>query len=226
MPRNERIMGKRSKICFLAMFLFVFSTPLTAIAQDRKTRAIKKTHEIINEIVPISFPEIKLKKIRIKTFESEKSFFKARFSIARYLTFQRMRHLVYVNPRAFEKNIPESAAKAIIAHELAHVWYYTRKNRFELLGLASLTSSSFEQKFERKADLTAIEKGYGRGLIKFRKWLYLNISPDAVETKKRNYFSPEEIELMLDATKQDRGLFDKWRKKIPKNIDEIKKSIE
>lgn len=71
-----------------------------------------------------------------------------------------------------------------MAHELAHTLFYKNKNRLELLGLISLLNRNFTVKFERKADLVAIEKGYSEGLIKYREWLYQHISPNAVKNKK------------------------------------------
>jgi hypothetical protein len=183
---------------------------------------IDKTNQLMLEIAKKSFPEIKLKKIKVKTFQSKTSFFKARFSLTRYLTFQKMRHLVFVNPRLFSLEPPEEGIRAILAHELAHVLYYTEKNRFQLLGLSGLVSSSFIASFERKADLTAIERGFGPGLIKYRQWLYENISKEEVISKKKNYFSPEEIELMLNIIRENPEIIKIWRKKVPKNIYEIK----
>jgi hypothetical protein len=167
-----------------------------------------------------------LKKVKVKLFQSDTNFFKARFSLTRFITFQKMRHIVYVNPKVFKLNASESAIHAILAHELAHVLYYTEKNRLELLGLAKLSSGSFTTKFERKADLQAIKRGYGIGLIEYRKWLYNNIPIKEIESKKKNYFSPEEVALILEITKDKPEMFEVWRRKVPKNIDEIKKSIE
>lgn len=217
----------------LSIFSFLFVTLILSFINSSNAQtkidnesAIKKTETIIKEIAQKSFPEIKLKKIRVKSFESDTSFFKARFSFTRYLTFQKMRHLVYVNPKVFKLNTPENGIRSIIAHELAHILYYTKKNRLELLGLASLASDSFTAKFERKADLVAIKRGFGKGLIEYRRWLYKNIPEKEIKSKKRNYFSPEEIALILGITKDNPKMFDVWRKNVPRNIDEIKKSVE
>ncbi len=215
-------------IVYLGLMVFVLSFVNYTKAQinDENQKAIDRTQQIINEIAQKSYPEIKLKKIKIKTFSSNSNFFKARVSYTRFLTFQKMRHIVYVNPKVFQLNAPLEGIRAILAHELAHVLYYTEKNRLELLGLVRLTSESFITKFERKADLEAIQRGYGEGLIEYRKWLYQNIPQNNVESKKRDYFSPEEIELILEITKEKPKMFDSWQKKVPKNLYEIKKSIE
>ena len=210
-------------VCFILICCFTGITH--SQTKTEKQITISKTQKYVTEIATISYPEIKLKKLRFKAFESDSSFFKARFSIGRFFTFQRMRHLIFVNPKVFERKASEKGIRAILAHELAHVSYYTRKNRFELLGLASLTSKGFTAKFERKADLEAIARGYGSGLIEYRKWLYKNIPTKDLKSKKRNYFSPKEIKLMLTVLKKNPSAIDVWRKRVPRNLGEIKKGV-
>ena len=136
-----------------------------------------------------------------------------------------MHFIIFVNPQVFEKNAPADSIRAIIAHELAHAAYYRRHNRFELFGLISLESKSFTARFERGADLQAIRRGYGAGLIEYRKWLYRNIPAEKIAAKKRDYFSPEEIDLILRAIKEKPGLIDFWIKNVPRNLKEIQSSI-
>lgn len=188
--------------------------------------AVEKVRKIIEEIAPKSYAEIKLKKVRIKTFESDTNFFKARFSLVRFLTFQKMRHIIYVNPKMLELNAPEEGIRGILAHELAHIVYYTKKNRFELLGLLSLASNDFTAKFERKADLEAIARGYGEDLIKYREWLYQNIPANDLASKKHNYFTPEEISLIIPAIEKDADLIERLRKDIPRNLEETEQMLK
>lgn len=221
--------SKRS-ICTGFLFVIFLISSATAEAQtvqtDENTIAIEKVRKIIRDIAPKSYPQIKLKKVRVKTFTSDTNFFKARFSLTRFLTLQKMRHSIYVNPKVFELNAPEEGIHGIIAHELAHVAYYTEKNRFELLGLVSLASDDFTAKFERKADLEAISKGYSKGLIKYRKWLYKNIPAKELEVKKRNYFTPEEISLLIPAIEKDPNLIEKLRENIPRNLEETRQMLK
>ena len=187
--------------------------------------SVVKTKKMIEEVARQSFPEIKLHKIRVKTFESRKSFFKARYSVWRYATFQRMRHLVFVNPGAFERKLPEQAFRSIVAHELAHVSYYTRKNRFELLGLLRLMNSEAEAGFERKADLEAIARGYGEGLIEYRDWLNEQLTKVESAKKSRTYFTSEEIRLVIRALAEKPGLMERWKRDVPRDIEEIKNDM-
>ncbi len=198
-----------------------FLTILFVANIHAQTDTIQKTQKIINEVIEKSLPELKTKKIEVKTFQSESDYFQSRFSFGKMLTFQTMRYIIYVNPKVFERNAPENGIRSILAHELAHVLYFAERNRFELMGLVSLSSKSFTQRFERLADLEVIARGYGEGLIEYRKWLYRNIPPENLEEKKRNYFSPEEIELMLKILKQKPEMLEKWRKNIPRKKEEI-----
>ncbi len=224
MTENRIYLTARSVTLFWIIHLcLVVVVSANTVAANQS--AIERTRVLAIEIAQKSFPEIKTKKIKVKTFESDSSFFKARFSILRYLTFQRMRHLLFVNPLAFEKRIPPDGIRSIIAHELAHVSYYTRKHRIELLGLTRLSSSGFTAKFERKADLEAISRGYGAGLIVYRKWLYKNIDPKQLPGKKRNYFTPEELKVILEVIKKKPAMIGVWRKSVPRNLEEIKKSV-
>jgi len=213
-------------ISLAAILIFLFF-PIYASSQtaNSKKKAIETTKSYVTEIVQKSYPKIKLQKVHYKTFESETNFFKARFSFGRFLTFRPMRHLIYVNPKVFTLGAPEDGIRSILAHELAHVLYYTEKNRLELLGLASLASKGFIRKFERKADLETIARGYGEGLIAYREWLYKNIPKEDLSGKRRNYFSPEEIALMLEILKTKPKAIEVWRKNVPINIDEIKNSV-
>lgn len=187
--------------------------------------AVEKTQTLLKEITAESFPEISAEKLKVKSFHSQTNFFKTRFSFTRYLTFQSMRTIVYVNPSIFEMGAPDDGIRAVLAHELAHALYYKRKNRLELLGLAALLDSDFIAKFERRADLTAIERGYGEGLIKYREWLYRQIPAEKAKKKQRNYFTPEEIELLIPVIRKKPGLIKKLKKNVPRDLDELNKKL-
>ena len=202
-----------------------FAIALSANSVLANQTVVHKTKVLAIEIAQKSFPEIKTKKIKVETFKSKTSFFKAQFSMLRYLTLQRMRHLLFVNPLVFEKEAPPEGIRSIIAHELAHISYYTRKNRIELLGLSRLSSNGFTAKFERKADLEAIDRGYGKGLIVYREWLYNNIDQKEIFGKKRNYFTPRELKVILEVLKKKPAMIDVWKKNVPLNLEEIEKSV-
>jgi hypothetical protein len=186
-----------------------------------KTDAILKTEKIVSDVVKASYPELSRAKISVKEFTSEGDYFRAQFSISRFATFRALNFIIFVNPGVYERGAPEAGIRAIIAHELAHVTYYRAHNRFQLLGLARLKDKDFNAIFERKADLIAIERGYGDGLIDYREWLYNNIPADRLREKHRNYFSPDEIKAIAMRTKTEASLYVKWRKRPPRSLQEI-----
>ena len=69
--------------------------------------------------------------------------------------------------------------------------------------------------------MEAIARGYGEGLKDYRNWLYQIIPAKNLEEKKRNYFSSEEINLMLEILKTKPETIEKWRKNIPRNKSEL-----
>src|SRR5688500_4641649 len=116
------------QLCLAVIFL---AFPNAALSQ--KDEAVEKTQKIIGEIIEKSYPELKTAKIKVKTFQSDSNYFKSQFSINRYLTFQKLHYIVFVNPEIYRRNAPENAIRAILAHELAHILYYKKKNWVELL---------------------------------------------------------------------------------------------
>lgn len=218
-------------VFLIADFPIVAQTASTTDAQAksgdaRKRFAVDEIKRVVAEVVRASYPELATAKISIKTFRSSSDYFRSQFSISRFLTFRRMHYVVLVNPRVLEKNVPADGIRAIIAHELAHAAYYRRHNRFKLFGLINLESKSFRARFERVADLQAIGLGYGEGLKSYRKWLYRNIPPAKIEDKRRDYFSPEEIDLILAAVKANPAAIDELMKKVPRNSTEIQTAIK
>lgn len=187
--------------------------------------AVDKTREILNEVVNTSFPEMKKHTIQIKTLRSGSTFFETRFSIPRYLAFRGIRIIMRVNPCVFELGAPIDGIRAIIAHELGHADYYLRKNFFELVSLVRLVNGRSAANFERKTDLAAIGRGYGSGLIEYRQWLYRNIPQQHVAQKKRNYFTPEEIALLIPAMASSPGLLGELSKRVPRDIDELRRAL-
>ena len=188
--------------------------------------SIAETMRIVTKIVEKSYPELRDAQISVKTFESRSDYFRSSFSVSRFLSFRKLHYTIFVAPRVFEKKAPPTGIRAIIAHELAHTAYYRRQNRFELFGLVALRSNSFTARIERGADLQAIKSGYGAGLRNYREWLYQNIPAEQIARKKRDYFSPEEIELIVEAVKEKPDLIDFWMKNVPRNSAEIESPIK
>ena len=201
--------------------------PLAEVAVPRAdgqaSAGVNRVEALLQGVRAASFPELSHTDIRVREFYSQSDYFLTRFSLARYASLQKMRFYLEVNPRVFELGAPEEGIRAIIAHELEHVLYISRRSRIGMLSLVRLASGDYTARFERKADLGAIGLGYGSGLILYRQWLYQNIPADAVRKKRRDYFSPEEIaEIQSIIQKRPETLL-YWLRHVPLSIEDINK---
>lgn len=187
---------------------------------DRRA-VIERTEKLLEEVRLLSYPELDSDDIEVKTLKSRSDFFNARFSFTRFLTFRRLKTSILVNPVVFRSSISDTALKAILAHELAHALYYRTRNRLRLFGLVRLAHDGFEAKFERRTDLIAISRGYGNGLIEYRRWLYKNVSAKDLKAKQRNYFTPDEIDALTEVLKRDKKAFNELFIKVPRSLAEI-----
>jgi len=187
---------------------------------ETAARTLDRARILVNEVISASYPELKGTEIQIKPFESKSDYFKARCGVPQFF-FGRMQYLVFVNPRVFDRGAPDAGVRAILAHELGHVLYFKTRNRLKLLGLVRLASKASTQRFERWADLQAISRGYGEGLKEYRQWVYQNIPASKLEAKRLNYFSPEEIDAILFASRARPDLLRYWLKHVPLNLDQI-----
>lgn len=218
------------------LFLMLGAGTLSALAQNSRTgdatlqttapqitdgQAINRTQAIVDEVIKASYPELKNADVQVETFHSASDYFRSSFSSRRFLSTQKMRYLIKVNPRIYELNAPEEAVRAIIAHELGHAFDFHRKKRIQMLGLARLSSKGYTATFERRTDLQAISRGYSEGLKAYRVWLYQNIPADKLAEKHRNYFSPEEIDAIDAKRKQKPELLQYWFEHTPRNLQEI-----
>ena len=151
---------------------------------------------VVREVQSSSFPELAHRDVAVARFRSVSDYFQARFSMWRFLIGAKKRYIVRVNSGPEILSAPEESRRAIVAHELAHVAYYAKGNRIRLLGMARFSSQGFREKFEKAADLEAIRRGYAQGLKQYRVWLYDHVPAAALPEKKRDYFTPVEIDLL------------------------------
>ena len=186
---------------------------------------IERTRLLVEEVRATSYPELRNADIRIKTFNNKADYFRVSFSSTRFLFGRRMRFVVLVNPKVFNLGAPAEAVRAILAHELGHILYFKQRKRIELLGLVRLASKKFTARFERWADLQAISRGYGEGLKEYRVWLYGHVPNERLAEKKRNYFSPEEVDAITIGIQKRPERLVYWLKNVPLNLSEIQTFI-
>ena len=157
---------------------------------------------LVRNVQSSSFPELAAKDIRVDQFTSDSDYFQARFSLSRFIFGCRMRYVIRVNSGATLLSAPEGARRAIVAHELAHLAYYAKGNRLHLLGLWRFARKGYRERFEKRADLEALRRGYAEGLKQYRIWLYGHIPPSSLMEKKRDYLSPDEIDALERPTRK------------------------
>ncbi len=191
-----------------------------AAAEDDNP-ALERARLLLESVRAASYPELSKVDIRLRPFRDESDYFRTRLSVCRFLLGRKMRFIIEVNSRVFDLRAPEEGLRAILAHELAHVLYLSQRKRVRLFGLARLLSEKRTARFERWTDLQAIARGYGAGLVEYRRWLYRNIPPVSLKTKRRNYFSPEEIDAVLTVSRKRPEVFAYWLKHVPLNLDDI-----
>ncbi len=197
---------------------------LQAIAEERARRAIHQTEVLLQNVRETSYAELCGTEIGVRTFHSSSDYFRTRVSLSHYLTFRKMQFFLEINPLVFELKAPDDAVKAIIAHELEHILYLSQRNRIKMFSLMRLAAPGFTVRFERRADLGAIGRGYGPGLIVYRQWLYQNIPRGVLAEKRRDYFSPEEISAIQLILRDRPQKLAYWLKHVPRNLEDIRRS--
>lgn len=176
--------------------------------------------QIIQKVRLESFPRLSRADIAVYDLRSDSDYLQARFTVSSFFS-KKLQYLVFFNQEAVRRQVPADGLRAIVDHELAHISYYEDQSRMGLLSLAGLLVPSFTTRFERKADLDAIALGYGPGLQTFRTWLYRNVPPGRVAEKKRDYYTPEEIEALLRAETSHPGIMSKFQRCVPRSLVEI-----
>ena len=212
-------------ILLAVLMLCIESKAASTIGND--DAVIERVRRIVEEIKAASYPELanlKDAEIEIKLFDSPSDYFQTRFTFTSFLFKKRLRYLLKVNRNLFANNAPEEGVRAIIAHELGHVVYYKARNRIELIGLVRLACKGFTARFERTTDLQAIARGYSDGLKSYRLWLYGKVPAKRLAEKKRNYFSPAEIDALKLKLRAQPELMKKWLKAPPRSLEEIERT--
>jgi hypothetical protein len=176
---------------------------------------------VVDSVRNASYPQLKGADIGFRDLRSDSVYLETRFTMTSYFFSGRLRFMIFFNQDAVKRHVPVNGLRAILAHELAHIDYFQNQSRMGLAGLVRLLSPSFNTRFERTADLKAIALGYGSGLQAYRTWLYRNIPAGHMSEKKRNYFSPEEIGLILRLQEQNPWFMPDLMRCVPRNAVEI-----
>lgn len=112
-------------------------------------------------------------------------------------------YVIYINPDVSEtggvslKELNLIQSIGLIAHELAHIVDFEKRNNFAVIkcGILYSFSPNYHIKLERATDEMVINKGLGKELYEFTNYV-VNTSQASEKYKafkKKNYLLPEEI---------------------------------
>lgn len=109
------------------------------------------------------------------------------------------------------EGLPEEVLTGWLAHELGHVVDYHRRTFFGLLWfiIGYVLFATHRAGAERRADLFALEKGFGTQLMATKLYILEQSDlPDRYKQRIRKYYlSPDELELLLHEQEPDRVHF-------------------
>jgi len=220
-------------VCAVAAVLVVAAHASAAPAGSANSEAptiarcdddVSGEEHMLRELIAQSFPALAHVAIKLKPFHSDSDYFRTSFSAHRFAFGMKMQYVVLVNREWRSRSAPIEGVRSILAHELAHIEDLSHGERIGLFRLVGLATHEGTARFERRADLTTMARGYGAGLEAYRAWLYGHIPESKVAEKRRDYFSPEEIEAALAAAATRPALFDCWMRDVPLTLADIQQA--
>ncbi len=114
-------------------------------------------------------------------------------------------YLIQYDPIVLSDPPAASALAAVLVHELGHVHDYVAMTPEELLDFGlwyatedAMTSDTLRD-YERATDEAALTRGCADGLSAMRTWIYDHSTEEVEAEKRRNYYSPEEIQAWVAA---------------------------
>ncbi len=97
-------------------------------------------------------------------------------------------------------NLTFNALVGVIGHELSHIVKYMQCSNFRVIGDGILyLSSDFRESYEKEVDEITIKHNLGWQIFEFSSYIFYqaNVSPEYLNYKKRYYYSPEELEILI-----------------------------
>ncbi len=180
---------------------------------------------IIEDIIQKTHTPLLKERVSIDIFsiDSDEFFMISNFKLGRVLG--KHKYKVGINPKIFALDIPRNALYGVLAHELEHTIDYAKRSFITgiiPIGIKVLFKKH-RYRYERQTDLKTVLKGYGDGLIAYKRWQYRLLSKSDLEVKQKNYLTPGEIELIQRNLKTKRARIKKALSgSMPKNLDEWK----
>lgn len=189
-------------------------------------KSVAEIRQILDELVARSFPELEGRKIKIRTFDSDAFYFRSRPTIGSFVRWKKQAYVIDVNTRVFQLEPPREAVIAILAHELCHSSHYASSSRGTVVKeLRMFFSQRRMSRFERRTDLDAMSRGYAKGLILYREWIYPTLDKKSLAKKRKSYLTPEEI-LLVEGVRGDHAdLLAEWQQSPPRTLAGFEESL-
>lgn len=126
---------------------------------------------------------------------------------ASFFSPKRRHYLINIRDNLHLRDLPEEVLIGWFAHELGHLYDYLPRSAFSLLGfgVGYLSLPNYRTGAERKADLYAIEQGFGQEIIATKKFILEKSDlSDAYKQRIENYYmSPDEVALLVGGEERD-----------------------
>ena len=115
----------------------------------------------------------------------------------RSYTIQMLPAMILDEKRIPLQNLPKEVLKGWISHELGHILDYSKRSSLNLIGFGAMyfLSPAYVQRAERRADIYAIQHGFGNYLIATKNYILSQSSLPATYRQKiqKLYMSSEEV---------------------------------
>ncbi|MGV3525022.1 MAG: hypothetical protein ACO1RX_12400 [Candidatus Sericytochromatia bacterium] len=185
--------------------------------------SLTEIQELLTELINVSFPELRQTSIKLAPLHDEAVFFQSNFEPLSLFT-PSPQYIIQVNPALFQRRLPRKAAQAILAHELSHTLDFQAGGTPGVIGIGwqLLTQPAV---YEHRTDVQAILRGYGSGLMAYRKWVYAQIPAQHLPAKHATYYQPHEIHCLMQQLEQAQSqglaaeLAQSWLSQPPRQVE-------
>jgi hypothetical protein len=160
-------------------------------------------------------------------FDSDSDFFQARPRFLTTCVRRRRQYVLMVNRRGGALALGDTALTGVLAHELDHLMSYHERSRLVCLAWSLVTLLFPDRcvRFERRADLRTVYRGFSEGLGHYRQWLYAQVSPAVADLKRRVYLTPEEILEVDQLRRSHPELEELWIRTVPRDLAGFRDSV-
>jgi hypothetical protein len=104
---------------------------------------LKAIAPLVDGVRAASFPQLKGAQISLHPMRGDYIYLEGRFTFSSFFLARQLRYMILFNPEAMARPVPPDGLRAIVAHELAHIDYFSRQSRMGLVSLIQLLGAPF-----------------------------------------------------------------------------------